>query len=628
MHNPAEPMLAPPASAEPLQAPVEPSSAPVAAASAPAEPPSKNPFAALGLREPLVRALADSGYLTPTPVQEQVIPSMLQGQDIIGQAQTGTGKTAAFGLPMLQGISPDFPGVQGLVLAPTRELAIQVGDALRTYAKHLGHVRICTLYGGQPIYRQLTELKRGADLVVATPGRLIDCIDRRALTLSTVRFVVLDEADEMLRMGFIEDVEKILAGVPEERHTALFSATMPEAIAKIARERLRNPVHVAVEQDLRSVEGTEQRVLLTPQYQKIDVLARLLDAEQAEAILVFAKTRLGCANLAERLDERGFASAALHGDMNQAQREDVVRRLRSGRLQLVVATDVAARGLDVDCISHVVNYDPPADSETYLHRIGRTGRAGRKGVAILLLTPKERWLQKTYERFSGRKMVVVRPPRNAEIAARRATRLEELVVEKADSHDLAPYRAVVERLVKERGLDPLDVGAVLARLATKDQPLVVQGPEPKEVRMSDQRDQRERSPGPPKRFPARRSGGGDFIRMFLPVGSRHGLRPADLVGALTRGGGLPPTAIGTIEVNDSVTFFEVDRSREKEVLNFSNKVELRGKPFRVTLARPDRRGGGSGFNRRPQGPPNGRGGPPNGRGGPPNGRRGPRFGPR
>ena len=555
--------------------------------SGPSAPTPQNPFAALGLIEPLVRALIDSGYDTPTPVQENAIPSLLAGRDITGQAQTGTGKTAAFGLPLLQGLDRSSPGVKGLVLAPTRELAIQVADALRTYATHLDRVRICTVYGGQPIFRQIAELKRGVQIVVGTPGRLIDCIDRGALDLSTVKFVVLDEADEMLRMGFIEDVQKILSSVPRERQTALFSATMPSAIAQIAEEQLNAPVRITVRADRRSVDGIEQRVLITPQHQKIDVLARLLDAEEAESVLVFAKTRLGCANLAESLEARGFASAALHGDMNQVQREDVVRRLRSGRTQLVVATDVAARGLDVDCISHVVNYDPPVDAEMYIHRIGRTGRAGRKGVAILLLTPRERFLQRTFERFSGREMTVARPPKNAEIAARRAARLEELVVENAAAPDLAAYRAVVERLVSERGIDPLDAGAVLAKLATKDRPLVVKGPELAEFRQSERNG---RSSGSPQRGSWRKAGG-EVARLFLPHGSRDGLRPADLVGALTRGGGLTGKAIGMIDIRDSVTFFEVQSAHESEVLALSGRIDLRGKPMRLTKARPDQGGG-------------------------------------
>ncbi len=591
MLNPAEPALEPSEAAAPAEST---DFAPCQVAPAA----SVNPFAALGLHEPLVRALAEEGYDTPTPIQTRTIPPLLQGRDLIGQAQTGTGKTAAFGLPLLQGLERDVPGVSGLVLAPTRELAMQVADALRTYARYLPRTRICTLYGGQPIHRQLAELARGAELVVGTPGRVIDCLERGALDLSAVRFVVLDEADEMLRMGFLEDVERILAEVPEERQTALFSATMPEAIQRIAEQRLSAPVHVSMGSERRSVAGIEQRVLVTPQRQKIDVLARLLDAEAAEAILVFAKTRLGCADLADALDARGFPSAALHGDMNQPQREDVVRRLRAGRLQLVVATDVAARGLDVDCITHVVNYDPPADMETYLHRIGRTGRAGRTGVAILLLTPRERFLRSTYERYSGREMIEVRPPRNAEISARRATRLEERIIETIAAGELAPYRAVAERLVAEHGVDPLDAAAALAKLATRDRPLTIEGPELEELRLPPRR---ERSAGPPARGPVRNGHGrGEAARLFLSRGARDGLRPADLVGALTRGGGLPSNAIGTIEIRDAVTFFEVDPELEHEVLALSGRVELRGKPLKLARARPDFRGGRSAPRGRPR----------------------------
>ncbi|MCB9727197.1 MAG: DEAD/DEAH box helicase [Deltaproteobacteria bacterium] len=451
------------------------------AAETPESPNASGGFAALGLAPALLEALAAVGYENPTAIQVAAIPHLLAGRDLLGQAQTGTGKTAAFALPMLQRLDLDRIEVQGLVLTPTRELALQVTEAIKTYAQRLGPVRIMTVYGGAPIGAQLTRIERGVHIVVGTPGRVMDCIRRGALQLDAVRMVALDEADEMLRMGFIDDVEWIVGHTPDKRQTALFSATMPGPIRRVAEHYLKNPITAAVQEATRTVADVEQRVLCVYPRDKLDALTRMLEVEPSEAVLVFARTQAECADLADALEYRGFASAPLHGGMSQSQREDVVRRLRSGRLRLVVATDVAARGLDVEHVSHVINMGPPPDPETYVHRIGRTGRAGRTGVAVLFLTPRERHIRGQIERFTRQRMVEVGIPTNDELAEGRALRLQAAVRFRLEETDLADYRAAMEQLVEALDVDPLDVAAALAHLVTREQPLVVDGPEPRAV---------------------------------------------------------------------------------------------------------------------------------------------------
>ncbi|HEX6863504.1 MAG TPA: DEAD/DEAH box helicase, partial [Thermoanaerobaculia bacterium] len=358
-------------------------------------------FESLGLSEPILKAIAEVGYEAPTPIQAKTIPAMMAGRDLIGQAQTGTGKTAAFAIPILEKIDPSSPEVQALVLAPTRELAIQVAEAVHTYSKHLGRIGVIPVYGGQPIQLQLKRLQRGVHVVVGTPGRIMDHLRRGTLRLDALRIVVLDEADEMLRMGFIDDVEWILAQAPPERQTALFSATLPREVRRIAERHLKKPVSIEIERPTLTVPAIEQRYLNVSPQQKLDALTRILETEPTEAVLIFTRTKTGAAELSERLQGRGYAAEAMHGDMNQAQRESVIRRLKAGQVEIVVATDVAARGLDVERITHVVNYDIPNDVEAYVHRIGRTGRAGRSGVAVLFVQPRERRMMAEIERYTG-----------------------------------------------------------------------------------------------------------------------------------------------------------------------------------------------------------------------------------
>ncbi|MGZ8710997.1 MAG: DEAD/DEAH box helicase, partial [Thermoanaerobaculia bacterium] len=420
-------------------------------------------FVDLGLRPEIVDVLTSLGYEAPTPIQERTIPLLLAGRDLIGQAQTGTGKTAAFALPILEKIDPKLKKTQALVLTPTRELAMQVAEAVHSYAAKMEHVSVIPVYGGAPIGPQLKRLERGAHVVVGTPGRLIDHLDRGSLDLSHIRIVVLDEADEMLKMGFIEDMEKILGALPAERQTALFSATMQDEVLRIAKRHQRNPERVEIEHHKINTPAIEQRFLNVSEGQKLEVLTQILELEPAEAVLVFRRTKTGAADLAEKLEARGFAAVAMHGDMSQPLREAVIRRLRAGQVEIVVATDVAARGLDVEQIEHVVNYDVPYDVEAYVHRIGRTGRAGRKGVATMFITPRERKMMREIERFTGSPIKPMKLPTRADVAAKRISVFKETVRKTIQEGDLEMYVELVEQLAEEGPFDMADVAAAAAR---------------------------------------------------------------------------------------------------------------------------------------------------------------------
>ncbi len=534
--------------------------------------PSSEPtggFHQLGLDPRLLGALLQKGYTEPTPIQELTIPVLLKGRDIVGQAQTGTGKTAAFALPLLQRMDVNNRMVQALILAPTRELALQVTEAIESYATKIGQLRILTVYGGAPIFRQIKELRRGVQIVVGTPGRIRDCMERGALDISEVKNVVLDEADEMLRMGFIEEVEWILSHTPDQRQTALFSATMPPAIRRVAQKYLRNPEHIAVETKVKTADMIDQRCMVLPHRQKLDALARLLEAEPTEAVLIFARTKVGCNELMENLQRRGFSAAALHGDMNQSQREKVVRQIKDGRTKIVVATDVAARGLDVDCITHVVNYDIPTSPEVYVHRIGRTGRAGRKGVSILLATPKERRSLSGIERFTGKVMTPMSLPSNEDVTMNRASALKARVAKELAGTDLGPYKSLVEEMLAERDVPPLVLAAALARLAAGDKPLVLKTPEPV--------------------APISRKGGDDshMVNLFISVGFDAGVRPGNIVAAVTNEAGVPPKAIGAIDIRKTSTIFAIDQKFAKVVLERLSKVAIRGRFAAIREARPE-----------------------------------------
>ncbi|MCB9598494.1 MAG: DEAD/DEAH box helicase [Sandaracinaceae bacterium] len=436
--------------------------------------PDAGGFAALGLAPALVDAVTAKGYTAPTEIQAQAIPPLLAGRDLIGQAQTGTGKTAAFTLPLLEALDLRRREVQAIVLAPTRELALQVSDSLAGYGAELGALEAVTIYGGAAIGKQLARLRQGVHVVVGTPGRILDCMRRGALSLDAVRVAVVDEADEMLRMGFIDDVEEILAATPSSRQTALFSATMAPEIERVARQYLREPVKVNVRQATRTVANIEQHVLCVSEGRKLEALMRLIEAADHQAMLVFVRTRATCAELAEALEENGHATAALHGDMSQSQREDVLRRLRAGRVDLLIATDVAARGLDVDDITHVVNFDPPMDPDTYVHRIGRTGRAGRDGASLLMLTPRQRRIRTAIERHTRQPMTEIRVPSNADLAWARKERFKAAALRAIEEGGLEVYESVVAELIAD-GAAAEQVAAALAAMACRHRPLLPTG---------------------------------------------------------------------------------------------------------------------------------------------------------
>ncbi|MFZ2491350.1 MAG: DEAD/DEAH box helicase, partial [Thermoanaerobaculia bacterium] len=425
-----------------------------------------SPFSTLGLNDTLVQTLTTLGYEAPTPIQERTIPALLTGRDLIGQAQTGTGKTAAFALPILQRLDPAKRETQALVLAPTRELAVQVAEAIHSYAHGIPGISVLPVYGGAPIGPQIKRLERGVHIVVGTPGRLIDVLDRGSLRLDTVRMIVLDEADEMLKMGFIDDVERILSAAAKERQIALFSATMPPEVVRIAQRHLVDPERVEIERKNLTAPAIDQRFINVSEAQKLDALTHILEVEENDAVLIFRRTKTGAAELAERLEGRGFSAVAMHGDMKQSERESVIRRLRAGQVEIVVATDVAARGLDVEQIAHVVNYDVPHDVESYVHRIGRTGRAGRTGVATLFVTPRERRMMREIERFTGSALKPMKMPTRADVAARRITQLKDSIRKTIVEGDLDMYVGLVEQLVEEGQHDLAEVAAAAARLAS------------------------------------------------------------------------------------------------------------------------------------------------------------------
>jgi ATP-dependent RNA helicase DeaD len=520
-------------------------------------------FSELGLAPNLLAAVQSVGYEAPTPIQARTIPALLRGKDVIGQAQTGTGKTAAFALPILQSIELKRAEVQALVLTPTRELAIQVAEAIHTYGKGLGPLRVLPVYGGQGMQNQIKRLHHGVHVVVGTPGRIMDHLRRETLKLDAVRICVLDEGDEMLRMGFIDDVETILREMPDARQMALFSATMPPAIRKIAQRHLRDPETIAIETKTVTVAAVQQRYLNVTERQKLDALTRVLEVEDLEAALVFVRTKNSAAELTEKLLARGYAAEAMHGDMTQQSREVVIRRLRDGLVEIVIATDVAARGLDVDRISHVVNYDVPFDAESYVHRIGRTGRAGRAGTAILFVTPRETRLLKSIEQFTGHKIGPMRMPSAADVAARRVQSFKRKLLESSAEEGLEPYLALVEELAEEAGVDMAEIAAAAARLASAGKPLtmepVVEAPAPKTV------------------------ADGPMVKLFVDAGRLDGIRPGDIVGAIAGESDIPGHVIGAIDIHAKFTFVDIPSEYVERVLERMKGAQIRQRTINVKL---------------------------------------------
>lgn len=544
-------------------------------------------FADLGLPQSLVTALAAVGYETPSPIQRQTIPVLLDGHDLIGQAQTGTGKTAAFALPMLSRIDVARREPQALVLVPTRELAIQVAEACQKYASHMPGLHVLPIYGGQSYKPQLDALRRGVHVVVATPGRVIDHLDRGTLSLKTIRAVVLDEADEMLQMGFVDAIDHILSLVPPERQVALFSATLPGPIKRIAQKHLRDPREITVRSKTATAANIRQRYWLVAGMHKLDALTRLLEVEPFDAMLVFARTKHSTVELVEKLEARGFAAAALNGDILQSQRERTIAALKSGKIDIVVATDVAARGLDVERITHVVNYDVPHDSESYVHRIGRTGRAGRSGEAILFIAARERNMLRIIERATRQPIEPMNLPSIQDVNARRAEKFKKELSDIIGTQDLASYRGVIEEFVRESGADVFDVAAALASLAKSGRSLFVTkrsaesegGAESARDTPRGEFESIERKASRPRRPE------GPQAIFRLEVGRRHGVQPGNIVGALAHEGDLHGSEINGIDIRDDHSFVRLPAEIPEHVLKHLAEVVVRGQRLDIRLVK-------------------------------------------
>jgi ATP-dependent RNA helicase DeaD len=557
------------------------------------EAPPSTTFAELGLSGPVLQALASVGYEAPSPIQAATIPVLLAGSDVLGQAQTGTGKTAAFALPILSRLDLKQRDPQALVLVPTRELAIQVAEAFKKYAGQLTGFHVLPIYGGQSYTPQLQALKRGAHVIVGTPGRVMDHLDRGSLSLEGIRFVVLDEADEMLAMGFVDAMDKILGKVPAERQVALFSATMAPGIRRIAQTHLRQPREITIRGKTTTGALTRQRYWLVSGLHKLDALTRILEVMTFDGMLVFARTKLATVELAERLEARGFAAAALNGDMQQAERERTVAQLKAGKIDILVATDVAARGLDVERISHVINFDVPYDTESYIHRIGRTGRAGRSGEAILFIAPRERGMLHLIERATRQPIEPMDLPTIADVNATRVAKFKQRVAKTLEQGFPDIYRGVVEELVQESGAAMADVAAALASLAQGKAPLLLgERQEHKESRSSEgeakrgHRGSSERDREEPAAEGARRPRAGRFAPQDtyrLEVGRLHGVQAGNIVGALANEAGLDGSEINGIKVREDHTLVRLPTGMPPEILKRLAGVQIRGRPLAITL---------------------------------------------
>jgi len=560
------------------------------------------PFADLGLSPAVLQAVIAVGYESPSPIQAATIPPLLAGRDVLGQAQTGTGKTAAFALPILSRLDLKQRAPQALVLVPTRELAIQVAEAFQKYAAHLPGFHVLPIYGGQSYVPQLAALKRGTHVIVGTPGRVTDHLERGTLSLEGIRYVVLDEADEMLAMGFVDAIEAILSKVPAERQVALFSATMAPPIKRIAQRHLREPAEINIRGKTTTAANIRQRYWLVSGLHKLDALTRILEVEPFDAMLVFARTKLATIELAERLEARGFAAAALNGDMQQSERERTIAQLKAGQIDILVATDVAARGLDVERIGHVVNFDVPYDTESYVHRIGRTGRAGRSGEAILFIAPRERNMLRLIERATRQPIEPMNLPTIADVNATRVTKFKQKVIAAVERGTAGNYRVIVEELVQETGADVLDVAAALATLAQGKSPLLlgdhreqsklIRGDDGgAEAPLSSEREGRAERHAPRGERPPRDAGGerrprsGRFApqEMYrLDVGAKHGVQAGNIVGAIANEAGLDGSEINGIKVRDDHTLVRLPAGMPPEVLQRLSKVRVRGRPLAIT----------------------------------------------
>jgi len=542
-------------------------------------------FADLGLSADVERALADVGYESPSPIQAATIPHLLAGEHVVGLAQTGTGKTAAFALPILSRIDVTATTPQALVLAPTRELALQVSEAFERYAAHVEGLRVLPVYGGQGYGVQLSALRRGVQVVVGTPGRVMDHLEKGTLDLSALRFVVLDEADEMLNMGFVEDVDQILAGTPEDKQVALFSATMPAQIRRMTKKHAPGAVEVSVKSSTATAANITQRVVRVAHHRKLDALTRIIEVENFDAMIVFVRTKHATEELAERLRARGLSAAAINGDVVQQQRERTIEQLRSGALDILVATDVAARGLDVERISHVVNHDIPTDNESYVHRIGRTGRAGRSGDAISFVTPRETHLLRSIEKATRQPMTPMQVPSADDVNATRVQRFTEAITAALGDEQMDVFRELIGSYTDLHDVPALDVAAAIAVLAQDGEPLLLAEdvPEPPRERTSRKGGQKEGQKGVPRGGRDREQGprkprrvNPDLATYRIAVGKRHRVEPRQIVGALANEGGLSREDFGRIDINVGFSLVELPAKLGKDTLDRLRQTRISG----------------------------------------------------
>ena len=574
-------------------------------AAAPEEP-AATTFSDLGLDGAVLKALDDVGYETPSAIQAATIPTLLSGRDVVGLAQTGTGKTAAFALPILARLDVSQKSPQALVLAPTRELALQVCEAFERYAAHLRGVHILPVYGGQGYGVQLSALRRGVHIIVGTPGRIMDHLDKGTLDLSELKFLVLDEADEMLKMGFAEDVETILADTPDDKQVALFSATMPATIRRIAKQYLSDAEEITVKGKTTTSINTSQRYLVVSYQQKVDALTRILEVENFEGMIVFVRTKNVTEELAEKLRARGYSAAAINGDVAQVQRERTVNQLKSGKLDILVATDVAARGLDVERISHVVNFDIPTDTESYVHRIGRTGRAGRSGDAISFVTPRERNLVSSIERATRQPLTQMQLPSVEDVNVTRLARFDDRIsAALGQAERIDGFRDIIAHYVRNHDVPEVDVAAALAVVAQGESPLLLE-PEPArapraERERGDRRERDDRDGRPPRGGDRRdrdrdrgdrperrqRPGGTAMATYRIAVGKRHKVEPRQIVGALANEGGLSREDFGAIQIRPEFSLVELPADLPRETLERLDGTRISG---RLIELRPDRGG--------------------------------------
>ena len=569
--------------------------------------PTTPPFSELGLSDAVLAALADVGYETPSAIQAATIPALLAGRDVVGLAQTGTGKTAAFALPIISRLDVKQKSPQALVLAPTRELALQVCEAFEKYAAHLPGVHVLPVYGGQGYGVQLSALRRGVHVVVGTPGRIMDHLEKGTLDLSELKYLVLDEADEMLKMGFAEDVETILADTPAEKQVALFSATMPAAIRRISKQHLRDPEEITVKTKTTTSANTTQRYLMVSYPQKVDALTRILEVENFDGMIIFVRTKNETETLAEKLRARGYSAQAISGDVAQPQRERTVEQLKSGTLDILVATDVAARGLDVERISHVINFDIPVDTESYVHRIGRTGRAGRSGAAISFVTPRERRLLDAIEKATRQPLTQMQLPTVDDVNATRLARFDDSITEALGQTELmSAFRDIIGHYVEHHDVPEAEVAAALAVVAQGGTSLLLTEADLRPVRPPrEERDARPARDGDRAERPERRSrtGNGRLAPYRIEVGRRHRVEPRQIVGALANEGGLSREDFGAIDIKLDFSIVELPAEMSRETLDKLAATRISGKLIELQLDRGPRKradrgyGGGSGADR-------------------------------